>query len=238
MRQASSDREPDLVKIPVSLLAIVSALMTSTAHAEVVYEWTGQCSSGCVGVATARITLTDFYTPGTVVGQFDSGLFVSFDYTSSNMSFSVAFSDVDDEGAYFGIDPNFGVDSQVASTLGPFWVVDSPGDTSNWVARSGTALNTGASSAFVLITEVQPQPECAFEFTDQSTFTDAIESPTLIDFEGIVGSGEVLFLGSPGQFSEGGFSATTGSSRLFIVSWDTYSTGATMAVQQEIALAR
>ena len=63
----------------------VSALLAAPAKAVVVYDWSGTCTSGCVGTATGVLTLADSYTPGTLVSAND---FVSWSYASSSGSYS------------------------------------------------------------------------------------------------------------------------------------------------------
>jgi len=57
------------------------ALTLGTANALVIYDWTGSCSNGCTGNATAMLTLADTYTAGSALTLAD---FVSFTYQSSS----------------------------------------------------------------------------------------------------------------------------------------------------------
>lgn len=62
----------------------------SAAHANVIFDWTGTCQI-CSGTATAVLTLTNAYMPGTL---FDNADFVSFQYTSSQGTFTDSSSSV------------------------------------------------------------------------------------------------------------------------------------------------
>jgi|GEM_PF-1700968 hypothetical protein len=68
-----------------SVVAIATTV-PNAADAAVVYTWSGNCLAGCSGTASARLTLSDSYTPGTALSDAD---FVSFKYTSSTGSYSV-----------------------------------------------------------------------------------------------------------------------------------------------------
>ena len=66
---------------------IVALGMTAPqADAVVIYDWSGLCESGCVGQATAVLTLDDSYTPGTQVSTAD---FISFSYSSSSGAYDI-----------------------------------------------------------------------------------------------------------------------------------------------------
>ena len=67
--------------------AIVALGITAPkAEAVVIYDWTGTCSFGCTGEATAVLTLADSYTPGTLASTAD---FISFSYSSSSGSYDI-----------------------------------------------------------------------------------------------------------------------------------------------------
>ena len=55
------------------------------AHAAVIYDWTGTCNAGCIGSATAVLTLKDSYTPGTALTDAD---YESLSYTSSSGAYA------------------------------------------------------------------------------------------------------------------------------------------------------
>ena len=65
---------------------LFSFAYSSTAGALVIYDWTGTCTSGCVGDTSAVLTLNDSYTPGTALAFAD---FVSLDYTSSSGTYNI-----------------------------------------------------------------------------------------------------------------------------------------------------
>lgn len=66
-------------------LLFLLLLMTSQASGALVYEFTGNCTIRCTGEATATITLSDSYKPGTESAYEQ---FVEFTYNSSRYSFS------------------------------------------------------------------------------------------------------------------------------------------------------
>lgn len=70
------------IKLIISAVLLMSPLL---ANADVIYDWEGECLTGCTGTATATLTLMDSYTPGTFLVDSD---FVSFSYVSSSGSFS------------------------------------------------------------------------------------------------------------------------------------------------------
>ena len=57
-----------------------------SAQSDVIYDFTGTCTSGCTGTATAVLHLTDTYVPGTAPALAD---LLSFSYSSSNLSYNV-----------------------------------------------------------------------------------------------------------------------------------------------------
>src|ERR1043165_7924234 len=70
------------LKVRAKLLSGFFGLMfgIGSAHAAVVYDWSGTCNFGCTGTATAVLTLTDAYVPGTAVALSD---LVSLSFTST-----------------------------------------------------------------------------------------------------------------------------------------------------------
>ena len=67
--------------------AIVALGMAAPkANALVIYDWSGLCESGCVGQASAVLTLADTYVPGTQVMDAD---FISFSYSSSSGTYDI-----------------------------------------------------------------------------------------------------------------------------------------------------
>ena len=62
------------------------AALAGPAHATVIYDWSGTCTDGCTGTATAVLTLAPSYVPGSPFGSD----FVSFSFTSSGPDFSLS----------------------------------------------------------------------------------------------------------------------------------------------------
>lgn len=71
-----------VVALPL-LAAFLTFAQAPSAGAVIIYNWSGACSSGCVGTASAVLTLADTYTPGTEVMNGD---FLSFVYNSSSVA--------------------------------------------------------------------------------------------------------------------------------------------------------
>ena len=65
---------------------LFSFAYSSTARALIIYNWTGNCTFGCVGVATSTLTLNDSFMPGV---ELDNADFVSLTYLSSSGAFSI-----------------------------------------------------------------------------------------------------------------------------------------------------
>ena len=69
--------------------AVASAaalFMASPTHANIVFDFSGACEIGCSETATGVLTLADTYTFGSDISFAN---FVSFDYSSSNLSFDI-----------------------------------------------------------------------------------------------------------------------------------------------------
>jgi hypothetical protein len=62
------------------MLAAGLMLTAAMAHANVIYDWTGTCGTGCTGTATAKLTLAEPYTPGDSLAS----KYLAFEYTSDN----------------------------------------------------------------------------------------------------------------------------------------------------------
>jgi len=111
---------------------------------DVVYDWEGPCDSGCVGTATATITLTDAYVPGSVVTQFDADLFVSLEYSSSSGSFTITRDTLDSTSALFTIDPDIGTDNQVTDGSNAWFIdADRVGGGQEWLAAFNGSVDRG-----------------------------------------------------------------------------------------------
>lgn len=75
-----------MTKLYALVASAAVTLGASAASATVVYDWTGTCTNGCTGTATAVLTLDDAYTPGTALANSD---FISFEFTSDAGSYTV-----------------------------------------------------------------------------------------------------------------------------------------------------
>jgi PEP-CTERM motif len=62
------------------------AASTEIASANIVFDFSGACSSGCTGPSTSVLTLSDAYEFGTAVTDIN---FVSLSYASSDLSFTI-----------------------------------------------------------------------------------------------------------------------------------------------------
>jgi hypothetical protein len=75
-----------LAVVIIGYVSVAFIAMTGEARASLVYNWTGECGYGCMGLATAKLVLKDIYTPGTPLNDTD---FMSFEYSSSSGYFKV-----------------------------------------------------------------------------------------------------------------------------------------------------
>ena len=66
-------------------------------RADVVFDFSGVCTSGCTGTATGVLTLADSYAFGTDI-LFGWPDFISFAYSSSSSSFEIAAPDFNSDG--------------------------------------------------------------------------------------------------------------------------------------------
>ena len=67
--------------------AIVALGLTAPkAEAVVIYDWTGTCTGGCMGQASAVLTLVDTYVPGDIASTNDV---ISFSYSSSSGAYDI-----------------------------------------------------------------------------------------------------------------------------------------------------
>lgn len=69
-----------------AFLAALSLLVAIPAHADIIYDWSGQCWVGCNGTATGVLTLDDAFNglPGD-----QSRFFLSWEFTSDTSSYLV-----------------------------------------------------------------------------------------------------------------------------------------------------
>ena len=67
--------------------AIVALGLTAPkAEAVVIYDWSGTCTGGCTGQASAVLTLDDSYTPGDIASTPDV---ISLSYSSSSGAYDI-----------------------------------------------------------------------------------------------------------------------------------------------------
>jgi hypothetical protein len=83
-------------------------LNASAARANIVFDFSGECASGCTGTATGVLTLADSYIFGANLTVPD---FISFAYTSSARDFTIIQSDLilkgwDGRPLYGGLNAN------------------------------------------------------------------------------------------------------------------------------------
>lgn len=69
------------------------------------------------------------------------------------------------------------------------------------------------------------------QYQDESSFLSAVETPDIIDFEGLVAEGDFLFLGDPGQHFEQGVTIQN-NSPMFLQNNNVYGTGTFLSAQQ------
>jgi hypothetical protein len=83
-----------------AFVASTALFHASSARANIVFEFSGECTAGCTGTATAVLTLADFYTFGAEITIPD---LISFTYTSSGRDFEILPSDYAccQDGLYF-----------------------------------------------------------------------------------------------------------------------------------------
>ncbi|MGE3772165.1 MAG: VPLPA-CTERM sorting domain-containing protein [Gammaproteobacteria bacterium] len=149
------------------VLGFIAILAASNCEASIVYQWTGQCETGCIGQATAIITLSDAYVPGSIVGQADSSLLQSFEYASSTGSFVVTPDNLENTRFLFTIDPNITTDSQVVrigSSPLTFWFLDADrvGGGTEWFANVDGVVQGGGAVLGAGTITVVPIPAAAW----------------------------------------------------------------------------
>lgn len=69
------------------------------------------------------------------------------------------------------------------------------------------------------------------QYQDETSFLSAVETPDIIDFEGLVAEGDFLFLGDPGQHFEQGVTIQN-NSPMFLQNSNAYGTGTFLSAQQ------
>jgi hypothetical protein len=137
-------------------IATVS-LWPESASANVVFDFSGTCDFGCSGTATGVLTLTNAYVYGTDITSTD---FVSFSYTSSDLSFDITSASTSLEGG-LNSDGSFDATGElivvVASGAGEFEFASVPGQfaAGTWQDPS---QDVGYSFTFTNVTSSVPEP--------------------------------------------------------------------------------
>jgi hypothetical protein len=141
-----------------AFVASTALFHASSARANIVFDFSGECTAGCTGTATAVLTLADFYTFGAEVTIPD---LISFTYTSSGRDFEILPSDYAccQDGLYFmgGLNANgsFNAKDKLAITqpsVFPLFLAEVGG----WQARASlNRLEMG--SAFSIRRESPPR---------------------------------------------------------------------------------
>ena len=155
------------LKVRAKLLSGFFGLMfgIGSAHAAVVYDWSGSCNFGCTGTATAVLTLTDAYVPGAAVALSD---LVSLSFSSSGLSYAVpgdtTFSDVSGTLPNGSSSVSFGVDfpgsgTSFSTTTG-IWISQMTtgstvgGTTNTWSLRATVSPVPLPASAWMFISSL------------------------------------------------------------------------------------
>jgi hypothetical protein len=127
--------------IVLSLAVFIHLVAMPNARASVIYDWTGDCSSGCVGTATGVLTLADTYTPGTAMSFLD---FDSFSYSSSSGTYDI---------------PGDGILTSLSlTTLLPVVSSTTAESGFGWATAGGFTTNPLSSSAWVSRFDDAPIP--------------------------------------------------------------------------------
>ena len=84
MEGSSMCHSARLRQVATTLFLLVAS--TETASANIVFDFSGTCTTGCTGTATGVLTLTNAYVYGTALTVSD---LVSFQYTSSDITFTI-----------------------------------------------------------------------------------------------------------------------------------------------------
>jgi hypothetical protein len=78
------------------LLTLVLCLSPLPAAASMIYDWSGTCVTGCIGVATLHVVVSDVYVPGTVFqgaqGYFlaPPSILLDATYRDSNVTYDLS----------------------------------------------------------------------------------------------------------------------------------------------------
>ncbi|MCG8353973.1 MAG: PEP-CTERM sorting domain-containing protein [Kiloniellales bacterium] len=152
---------------PAALLFVAALPLTlfeKPAHATFIYDWTGTCTFGCTGTASAVLTLAPSYTPGTTVSLAD---FVSFTFDATGPAVSIAAPPLPVPSGSFVGDLPLGTGfalSSFTATDNLTWAFTSLADGS-WQALTPSAGATGTGGTFALRAAAVPEPGTLTLFT-------------------------------------------------------------------------
>jgi hypothetical protein len=126
---------PRTVRAAAALL-LVGLFQAAPARANIVFDFSGVCRSGCGGTATGVLTLTDSYAFGANIKAAD---FISFTYSSSGRSFDLTSAENPSLAGSLNADGSFNASKEFAvsastggfpafeATTGEFQAVTRPG---------------------------------------------------------------------------------------------------------------
>ena len=127
-------------------------IQSAPARANIVFDFKGVCDSGCTGTATGVLTLANSYTFGS---DLTLASFVSFHYSSSDISFDVPGPDdllfsggLNADGSIVGPDLAIIAEQEFGVFPGGKFLVD--------VTDAGGDM--GSTSAFTLVSGAVPEP--------------------------------------------------------------------------------
>jgi PEP-CTERM motif len=128
--------------------------MAAPARANVVFDFSGVCMDGCSGTATGVLTLADSYTFGSNIKAAD---FISFDYSSSSLSFDITSADTFVGG--LNADGSFNSEGilLVEATEGLPFFETAPGTFVATIVDNGSS-DIGSSFTFTLVPGAVPEP--------------------------------------------------------------------------------
>jgi hypothetical protein len=137
----------------VSALLLAVLVQEGPARANVVFDFNGVCATGCSGIATGVLTLVDSYKFGS---DLTLAAFVSFQYSSSDMSFDVPSPD-DLVGVAGGLNADGSIVGMNLVIVGENEFGAFPGGRF-LVNITPTGGDTGTTSAFKLVSGAVPEP--------------------------------------------------------------------------------
>jgi hypothetical protein len=127
---------------PVAIGIAMTLFCTPSARANVVFDWTGSCDSGCAGTATAVLTLIDAYSFGTPIS---SANFVSLAYKSNDMTADLTPTSLFEGG--LNADGSFASPTFIIRDVSGFPQFNA-GDTGGWEVASATGADSGTDGHF------------------------------------------------------------------------------------------